>query len=204
MHKMTALNQLKKHLKPGQVYRRHDLAQWSTAVDRHIRQLVEAGTLQKMAQGLYYCPAQASFGAVPPEDETLVAGFLKTTEFLLTSPNRYNALAVGTTQLYNTSVVYNHKRHGRFVLGGKTFDFRLKHKFPKELSREFLLVDLLNNINDLAEDTEEVLQKAKERILENFDGRMKSAFDKYAGERTKTRVNQWFAEAGSEKISPIK
>lgn len=100
-----------------------------------------------MSQGLYYYPSKASFGEVPPEDEKLVTAFLKSEDFLLTSPNLYNSLSVGTTQLYNTCVVYNHKRHGRFELGGKVFDFRLKHKFPKELSEDFLLVDLLNNLN---------------------------------------------------------
>lgn len=34
---MTRLEQLKKRLKPGHVYRRADLAQWSKSVDRHAR-----------------------------------------------------------------------------------------------------------------------------------------------------------------------
>ena len=139
---MKALEELKKHLKQGQVYRRSDLEQWSNAVDRHLKQLVDDGTLQKLAQGLYYYPMKASFGNVPPEDEKLVSAFLKSDDFLLTSPNYYNSLGVGTTQLYNKRTVYNHKRHGQFTLGGKVFDFHLKHKFPKELSEEFLLVDL--------------------------------------------------------------
>jgi hypothetical protein len=33
---------------------------------------------------------------------------------------------VGTTQLYDKTVVYNHKRHGNFSLGGRKFDFRVK------------------------------------------------------------------------------
>ena len=104
---MNALEELKKHLKPGQVYRRADLEQWSTAVDRHLKELVEEGVLQKMSQGVYYYPTKASFGAVPPEDEKLVGAFLKSDDFLLTSPNFYNSLSVGTTQMYNTCVVYN-------------------------------------------------------------------------------------------------
>ena len=191
---MNALEELKKHLKPGQVYRRVDLEQWSTAIDRHLKQLVEDGDLQKMAQGVYYCPAKASFGNVPPEDEKLVRAFLKSDNFLLTSPNLYNSLGVGTTQLYNNRVVYNHKRHGHFVLGGKEFDFRLKHKFPKELSEEFLLVDLLNNLNELAEDREIVLQRIKEKILQEAEPQMRRAVNAYAGERTKTLFNQWVSE----------
>jgi hypothetical protein len=76
-----------------------------------------------------------------------VAGFLKDHRFLLASPNAYNALGVGTTQLYDKTVVYNHKRHGQFSLGGRTFDFRQKPSLPKKLTREFLLVDLANNLD---------------------------------------------------------
>ena len=192
---MNALEELKKHLKPGQVYRRVDLEQWSTAIDRHLKQLVEDRTLHKMAQGVYYNPAKASFGDVPPEDEKLVRVFLKSDEFLLTSPNFYNSLGVGTTQLYNKRVVYNHKRHGLFMLGGKKFDFRLKHKFPKELSEEFLLVDLLNNLNELAEDREDVLKSVKEKVLKESESQMRRVINAYAGERTKTLFNQWVSEA---------
>jgi hypothetical protein len=103
-------------------------------------------------------------------------------------------LGVGTTQLYNKRVVYNHKRHGLFDLGGKEFDFRLKHKFPKELSEEFLLVDLLNNLNELAEDREDVLKRVKEKSLKEPELQMKRAVNAYAGERTKTLFNQWMSE----------
>ncbi|OGX37413.1 MAG: hypothetical protein A3G91_03485 [Omnitrophica WOR_2 bacterium RIFCSPLOWO2_12_FULL_50_9] len=191
---MKALEEFKKHLKPGQVYRRSDLEQWSNAVDRHLKQLVEEETLQKLSQGLYYYPMKASFGNVPPEDEKLVSAFLKSDVFLLTTPNLYNSLGVGTTQLYNKRVVYNHKRHGQFMLGGKLFDFRLKHKFPRELSKEFLLVDLLNNLNELAEDRENVLKNVKEKFLEETESQMKRTVNAYAGERTKTLFNQWMSE----------
>lgn len=191
---MNALESLKKHLKPGQVYRRSDLEQWSNAVDRHLKQLVEGETLQKLSQGLYYYSVKASFGNVPPEDEKLVSAFLKSDNFLLTTPNLYNSLGVGTTQLYNKRVVYNHKRHGQFMLGGKVFDFHLKHKFPRELSRKFLLVDLLNNLNELAEDREYVLQNVKEKVLQESESQMKRVFNAYAGERTKTLFNQWMLE----------
>ncbi len=191
---MDALNELKRHLKSGQVYRRVDLEKWSTAVDRHLKQLVEDGTLQKMSQGLYYFPEKASFGPVPPEDKKLVRAFLRSDEFLLTSPNFYNSLGVGTTQLYNKTIIYNHKRHGEFVLGGKVFDFRLKHKFPRELSKEFLFVDLLNNCNELAEDRDNLLRSVKEKVLEGPQPQMKRTVNAYAGERTKSLFNQWMSE----------
>jgi len=188
---MKAQERLKKHLKLGQIYRRSDLKQWSNAVDRHLKQLVKDGTLQKLSQGLYYYPMKASFGNVPPEDEKLVRAFLKSSDFLLTSPNLYNSLGVGTTQLYNTRIVYNHKRHGLFKLSGKVFDFRLKHKFPQKLSKEFLFVDLLNNLNELAENREVVLKNIKSKIFEASESHMRSTVNAYAGERTKTLFKQW-------------
>lgn len=134
---MTKADELKTHLRPGQVYRREDLAQWSNAVDRHLKQLVSKGTLTKLAGGLYLYPKATVFGKAPAEEGKLVGTFLKDDRFLLASPNAYNSLGVGTTQLYNKTVVYNHKRHGEFVLGGRKFDFRMKPSFPKTLSKEF-------------------------------------------------------------------
>src|SRR6266851_3973884 len=144
---MTKLQELKRRLRPGQVYRREDVARWSNAVDRHLKQLVEEGTLAKLAGGLYAYPKETVFGKAPAEDDKLVEAFLKDDRFLLASPNAYNSLGVGTTQLYDKTVVYNHKRHGRFSLGGRTFDFRVKPTFPTTLSREFLPVDLVNYLH---------------------------------------------------------
>src|SRR5476651_2125344 len=95
---MLRLNEVRKHLHPGQVYRRADLEQWSKAVDRHLRQLQKDGTLTKLSGGLYYCPKQTVFGVTPADDKTLVRTFLKDDRFLQTSLNAYNTLGVGTMQ----------------------------------------------------------------------------------------------------------
>jgi len=78
---MSSLSELKRQLRPGQVYRRADLAQWSNAVDRHLKQLVNDGTLQKVYQGMYAYPRKTSFGKAAPEDCKLVEAFLKTEDF---------------------------------------------------------------------------------------------------------------------------
>jgi hypothetical protein len=182
---MTRLEQLKKHLRPGQVFRRQDLADRSNAVDRHLRQLVEEGTLVKLAGGLYEYPKVTVFGQAPAEDDKLVKAFLKGGEYLVASPNAYNGLGVGTTQLYNKTVVYNHKRHGEFVLGGRAFDFRVKPSFPKALSTEFLLVDLVNNLDRLAESRDEVLSRVKERTASSDGTRLRRAAEKYGNVRAK-------------------
>lgn len=182
---MTKLQALRKHLRPGQVYRREDLARRSKAVDRHLKQLVSDGTLTKLAGGLYLYPEQTVFGKAPAEDDKLVGTFLKDHRFLLASPNAYNSLGVGTTQLYNKTVVYNHKRHGLFSLGGRTFDFRVKPAFPRTLNREFLLVDLVNNVDRLAESKNEVLARVKERAASYDVPRLQRAARDYGNVRTK-------------------
>ncbi|MCK5285201.1 MAG: hypothetical protein KAJ86_06425, partial [Alphaproteobacteria bacterium] len=91
---MSKLNELKKHLRRGSVYRRSDLELWSNAVDRHLKQLQEDGTLVKLSGGLYYYPKKTVFGNAPADDKALVTAFLKDNRFLLTSPNAYNALGV--------------------------------------------------------------------------------------------------------------
>jgi hypothetical protein len=81
------------------------------------------------------------------------------------SPNAFNALGLGLTQLYNTTWVYNHKRKGEFQLNGKSFEFKIKATFPKENSKEYVLVDLLNNLEQLAEDRNEILNKLPKNLL---------------------------------------
>lgn len=182
---MSALNELRQHLTPGQVYRRADLAQWSNAVDRHLKQLVRDGTLQKVSQGVYACLKKTSFGKAAPEDSKLVEAFLKTDDFLLFSLNAYNALGVGTTQLYNEQVVYNRKRHGKFKLGNRTFSFQVKPYFPKEVTKEFLLVDLVNNVNKLAEDQDVVLARMRQVAASMNSSSLKSAVQLYGGVRAR-------------------
>src|SRR5665213_1282227 len=176
---MGKFDEFKAKLRSGQTYRRADLAPWSTAVDRHLKEALQAGALTKLAGGLYYAPKQTVFGEAPPEDDTLVATFLKGGPFLLASPNAYNALGVGTTQLHNKTVVYNHKRHGEIALGGRTYDFRMKPTFPKKLSAEFLLVDLVNNLDQLGESPQEVLERVRDRVSSSDRLRLKKAAQTY-------------------------
>ena len=198
---MSKFDAFKARLRPGQTYRRADLAAWSTAVDRHLKQALQAGALTKLAGGLYYAPKETVFGKAPPQDHTLVATFLKGGPFLLASPNAYNALGVGITQLHNKTVVYNHKRHGKFVLGGRTYDFRMKPAFPKTLSREFLLVDLVNNLDHLGEDPQEVLERVRDRLSSSDTAQLKKAAQTYGSERAKKFFARAFAEVGALDVA---
>ena len=79
--------------------------------------------------------------------------------------NDYNKLGLGLTQLYNKVVVYNHKRHEEKKLAGFLYDFRRPpNGFPNVISKEFLLVDLFNNIDELGED----LNLLKKRLKKNL------------------------------------
>jgi len=178
-------------LQAGSVYRREDLARLSNAVDRHLNELVSTGVLKKLAQGLYYAPKQSNFGPLPPTDEQVVRGFLRDKDFLVFSPSAYNTVGLGTTQLYNSTLVYNHKRHGVCKLGNRAFNFRVKPRFPKKLSSEFLYVDLMNNLEELAEDRDAVLSQARTKLLSFNQSRLKEALDSYGNMATRKRVREW-------------
>jgi hypothetical protein len=154
-----SFEKLAHHLKPAHVYRRANLAPYSKAIDRDLAKLVQEGILEKIAAGLYYSQKKSRFGSLPPNDTSLVKAFLRDDELLLLSRNEYNSLGLGLTQLYNRTVVYNHKRHGVFKLGNKKYDFRRPARgFPKKLTPAFLVVDLLNNLNEVAEEDTETLK----------------------------------------------
>ena len=178
-------------LRAGKVYRREDLARVSNAVDRHLGELVSVGALKRLAQGLYYAPKRSVFGVLPPDDHELVAVFLRDEDFLVFSPSMYNTLGLGTSQLYNKTLVYNHKRHGLFTFGSHQFDFRVKPRFPRQLTPEFLFVDALNNLDELAEDKNQVLQMA-ERKLSTFDPtELRRAVSDYGSVATQKRFKRW-------------
>ena len=156
---------LSNNLKPGRVYRRDMLLSYSKAVDRDLLRLLKKSEIEKVGAGLYYKPKTSRFGDLPPNDKELVKAFLRDDQFLLLSWNEYNSLNLGLTQLYNRTVVYNYKRHGVFTLSNKEFDFRRPARgFPKKLTPEFLLVDLLNNLNELDEDHEKIKTTIKEKM----------------------------------------
>ena len=187
----SASARIARAVRPGRVYRREDLAPFSAAVDRHLQELVSTGRLTKLARGLYYAPRESAFGVVPPADEDLVAAFLKDRDFLIFSPSAYNAAGLGTTQLYNATWVYNRKRHGVFTLGNRQYDFRVKPRFPRRLSDEFLFVDALNNLGELAEDEAAVLARARQRVREMDGTKLKRALEQFGLVATRKRVMGW-------------
>jgi hypothetical protein len=198
---MNRLEELKRHLKRGQVYRRDDLAKWSKSVDRHLDALVEEDTLQKLSQGLYYYPKLSVFGKTPPKEDVLIRSFLKDDRFLLTSPSSYNSLGVGTTQLYNERTVYNHKRHGEFKLGNRKFSFRMKPHFPSKVTKEFLLVDLVNNLETLAEDPTEVLKNIALKVRTMDTKKLKRYVSQYGNAKAKKILTPLLESEAKQDVS---
>lgn len=179
------MEKLQQHIKPGQVYRRSDLEYYSSAIDRHLGMLTKDGSLVKLSQGLYYAPKFSKFGSVPPDDAEWVESFLKDSDFLMVKPNVYNTLGLGLTQLYNTTWVYNHKRKGEFKINGRTFEFKIKSSFPNQLTKAYLLVDLLNNLDELAEDQNQTI-KSLPLKLSSFDSdELMSVTQQYGSGKTK-------------------
>jgi hypothetical protein len=142
-------------LEPGRVYRTRDLARWSANAPRLARRLVREGALVPLAQGLFVHPKRGRFGEVPPSDEELMRRFVEDTPFVFTGPERWNALGLGTTALFATSLVYNTKRTGTFELGGRRFVLR-RVAFPENPPREWFVIDLLEHADQAAASREDL------------------------------------------------
>lgn len=163
---------LLKNLSQGKVYRRDELTMYSNSLDRALRVLGLKGLLKKVGPGLYYYPKKTRFGFLPPHEHELLSKFLKTEDFLLLSPNWYNSLGLGLTQLSTATKVYNTKRYEPLTLAGQQYYFiRPNNGFPKKLTREFLLVDLINNLDEIGEDKNK-LQDRVARKMDNFNKKL--------------------------------
>ncbi len=188
MRQTETFNKLKASLVPGQVYRRADLAAHSSNVDRHLAKLVAEGRLKKLSQGMYTAPKTTAFGEAPPDADSLLKTFLKDDHFVVYGPSQFNSLGLGTTQLYNRLVVFNRKRVGEFTLGGRTYSFYRWREAPKQLTPEFLVVELLNRLEELAEDRDQVLMRLKDKLPEFNRRRLLLAASRYGTLSTQKKL----------------
>ena len=187
---MKNAEKLKKEMVPGRVYRRQELEGFSTAVDRDLKTLVDAGEVRKLGSGLYCRPKKNALGSEPPDASELVRAFLKTDDFLLTSYNHFTDLGLGLTQVHNAYVVYNHKRSGEFELGGRRFKFRVVPAFPKTLSKEYVLVDLMNHLKKLPDDVSNVRENLRRRAGEYDWGRVSELAHRYGSASAKRTLSE--------------
>jgi hypothetical protein len=178
----AALKLIRTALEPGRIYRRKDLIQYSSNLDRYLPQLVEEGVLHKVKRGIYACPTNTAFGKALPNEQQLLKTFLRDEHFVVFSLSAFNALGLGTTQLYNERIVVNRKRHGEFMLGGRKYFFhrRMEVPTPKQVTQEYFVMELLNRLNELAEDQEAVLAKLKDKLPELDNKKLLYAKKHYA------------------------
>ncbi|MEJ5995597.1 hypothetical protein WG904_14300 [Pedobacter sp. Du54] len=97
---------------------------------------------------------------------------------------------MGTTQLYNRKIVYNHKRHGVYRLANIQFDFRIRQHFPIKPTLEFLVVDLVNNLNRLAEDIPDILERLQHKIGRMDQNSLIKSFQAFGNPKTKRILMQ--------------
>ncbi|GFO68585.1 hypothetical protein GMLC_21640 [Geomonas limicola] len=154
------------YLQPGCVFRRSDLIGRLNGIDRVLGRLLAAQLVVRVGRGMYHYPKLSRFGVLPADPEELVRVFLGNADFLLVSPNDFNGLSVGTTQLYNHVLVYNRKRRGRVILDGREFEFLVRSDLPDRVTPLFLLEALLGYLDNLAEDRVAVRSRAQERLRE--------------------------------------
>lgn len=142
-------------LETGRVYRTRDLARWSANAPRLAKRLVAEGLLQPVAHGLFVHPRKGRFGHVPPDDAEVLRAFLDGGPFVVTGPERWNALGLGSTAMFAAPLVYNTKRSGRFVFGGRPFELR-RVAFPEKPSPEWFVVDLLEHAEQAGASRKEI------------------------------------------------
>jgi hypothetical protein len=66
----------------------------------------------------------------------------------------------------------------------------VRPSFPKALSREFLLVELVNNLDRLAESKKEVLVRVKDRVASDDAPRLRRAARDYGNVATRKFFSQ--------------
>ena len=107
-------------------------------------------------------------------------------------------MGLGITQLKNETFVYNNKRHGEFELSGRNFSFkRPNNGFPKKLTKEFLFVDLMNNLKFVGEDVKALKMKLTNRVCStDVDQKLLSSLAKVHG---KVGTRKFFENLFNEK-----
>ena len=190
MRGKTSLQTMIDVLEPGGVYRRADFEALSSNVDRNLAKLVKGNVLERVCRGIYLCPRQTAFGQAVPEDKKLLSKFLNDDNFIVYSLCMFNALGFGTTQLYDKVIVLNKKRHGKIAIGGRTFFFHRQRNVPKTVTKEFLLVEMLNRFNELAEDRSMTIKIMRKKLHQFNTRKLKSTASRFGKKSTQARVRQ--------------
>src|ERR1039458_492537 len=82
------------------------------------------------------------------------------------------------------------KRHGTFPLGNRMVTFERRLNVPRQLSPEFLLVDLVNELDELAEDRDAVLSRVREKAKEMDPRKLSRAVSLYGKYSTQKKFQE--------------
>jgi hypothetical protein len=61
----------------------------------------------------------------------------------------------------------------------------MKPRFPKKVTKEFLMVDLVNNLDSLAEEPDMVLSKLKDKLKSVDNTKLRKNLDAYGSAKAK-------------------
>ena len=194
MKTQTDLDKMKLFLTSGKVYRRSDFADMTSNVDRYLKALVNEGFLKKLQNGLYLCPKKTPFGEAMPNEEELLQKFFNDDHFVVYGPSMFNSLGLGTTQLYDKRVVFNRKRHREMEIGERKYFFYRWREAPKKLSKEFLLVEMFNKLNELAEDHVDVVNRLKSKLGEYNFSKLYNALSRFGTKSAQKKLRPLLEE----------
>lgn len=166
------------NLEPGRAYRTRELRRWSANPTRLAKRLVHEGKLREAAHGLFYAPVESRFGKAPATEAEILRAFLGGERFVITGPPRWNALGLGSTAMFASTLAYNTRRSGEFTFDGRRFNLR-RVLFPDDPPPEWFVVDLLQH-HDMAGTS-----------LSELEGRLTAAL----------RARRWDAERLREMAS---
>ena len=156
--------------KEGRVYRTRDLKKLSSNPTRLAQNLVQEGKLRKLRNGLFYVPKKGTFGDVPPSEDAILKALFGSNSYLKTGPSVWNSLGLGTTAVEAIPLIYNKSKTGLEQIGRKKFEFR-RVRFPRKPSKEFFVVDLLQNLDRAGADPGEMKQALGQALRNGrFDG----------------------------------
>lgn len=185
------------NLEPGRAYRTRELRRFGANPARLAQRLVREGKLQQAAHGLFYAPVQSRFGQAPPTEEEILLGFFGDNSFVITGPPKWNALGLGATAMFASTLVYNHRRTGEFTFDGRRFLLR-RVLFPENPPPEWFVVDLLQH-HDMAG---VALGELGDRLVATLREdrwnrvRLKEMAERYATKATRALVEQCLRDAG--------
>ncbi|HEX3852933.1 MAG TPA: hypothetical protein VHW01_18350 [Polyangiaceae bacterium] len=177
------------NFEPGRVYRTRELGTSNPA--RLAKSLVKHGKLQKLRNGLFAAPKPSKFGSVPPGDEALMHAYLGGDEFVFTGPEKWNALGLGTTAMFASTVVYNRKRTAEPVLSGRRFRLR-RVSFPQEATPEWFVVDLFENAPSVGASLDDLVKRLAAALRDTrfAPDKLKAVAAEYGTKKTQAAIGQ--------------